>query len=87
MSNDNIIIEAPNNASLTIKGGNLISMKAKDEIREEKILVEMFNNHYINIVEKSSGSALKSIGNPSNPDHDKCAVQKISINATKIIQV
>ena len=53
-------------------------MKAKDEIRDEKILVEMFNNHYINIVEKSSGSALKSIGNPSNPDHDKCAVQNIN---------
>ena len=34
----------------------------------------MFNNHYINI---STGSAPKSIGNASNPDHDKCTVQNI----------
>ena len=54
MPNDNIIIEAPNDTNLTIKGGNLVSIKAKDEIRDEKILVEMCNNHYINIVEKSS---------------------------------
>ena len=75
MSNYNIIIEAPNDTTLTTKGGNLVSIKAKDEIRDEKILVEIFNNHCINIVEKSSGSAPKSIG---NPDHDKCTVQNIS---------
>ena len=36
LSNDNIIIEDPNDATLTIKGGNLVSIKAKDEIRDEK---------------------------------------------------
>ena len=77
MPNDNIIIEAPNDTNLTIKGGNLVSIKAKDEIRDEKILVEMCNNHYINIVEKSSLSAPKSIGNLSDPDHDTCTVQNI----------
>ena len=56
MSIDNIIIEAPNDTTLTIQGGNLVSIKAKYEIRDENILVEMFNNHYISI---SSGSAPK----------------------------
>ena len=74
MPNDKIIIEAPNDTNLTIKGGNLVSIKAKDEIRDEKILVEMCNNHYINIVEKSSSSAPKSIRNLSDPDHDTCTV-------------
>ena len=36
LSNDNIIIEDPNDATLTIKGGNLVSIKAKDKIRDEK---------------------------------------------------
>ena len=60
-----------------MKGGDQISIKAKDEIRDEKILVEMFNNHYINIVKKTSGSTPKSIGDSSNPDNDKSTVQKI----------
>ena len=76
LSNYNIIIEAPNDTTLTTKGGNLVSIRAKNEIHDEKILVEMFNNYYINVVEKSSGSAPKSIGNPS--DHDKYTVQNIS---------
>ena len=37
----------------------------------------MFNNHYLNIVEKLSGSAPKSIENPSDPDYDKCTVENI----------
>ena len=90
MPNDNIIIEAPNDTNLTIKGGNLVSIKAKDEIRDEKILVEMCYNHYINIVEKSSPSAPKSIGNLSDPDHDTCTVQNIiqgSKNHPSIIKI
>ena len=63
---DNIIIEAPNDTTLTIKGGNLVSIKAKYEIRDENILVEMFN-----IIRICS----KTIGNPLNLDHDKCTVQ------------
>ena len=49
----------------------------------------MFNNHYINIVEKTSGSAPKSIGNPSNPDHDKCTGQNIQCykNRPSIIKI
>ena len=54
-SNNNIISEAANDTTLIIKEGNLASVIAKDEIRDEKILVEIF----INIIEKLSGSAPK----------------------------
>ena len=37
----------------------------------------MFNNHYLNIVEKLSGFAPKSIENKSDPDYDKCTVENI----------
>ena len=47
MPNNNIIIEASNDTTLTIKGSSLVSIKAKDEILDEKILVEMLNNQYI----------------------------------------
>ena len=69
--------EAPNDTTVTVKGGHLVWIKAKGEIRDEKILVEMFNNPYRNIAEKFSVSAPKFIGNPSNLDHDTCAVQYI----------
>ena len=54
-----------------------MSTNTKDELRNEYVLVEMFHNHYMNIVEKSSGSAPKPIGNPSNPDLDSNAVADI----------
>ena len=41
LSNDNIITEARNDTTLTVTGGNLVSIKAKDEIRDEKILSEI----------------------------------------------
>ena len=76
LSNDNIIIESADDITLKVKNGDLVSIKAKDEIRDEHILVEMFN-HYINIVEKSSGIAPNSIGNPMDPKQDKNTVEKI----------
>ena len=41
------------------------------------MLVEIFNNHYINIVEKSLGSVQKPIGSPSNPGQDSNTVADI----------
>lgn len=52
----------------------LVSVKTKDEIRYENVLVWMFNNHYINIVEKWSESALKSIGSLPNPNQDRSTI-------------
>ena len=75
LSNDSIIIESAEDITIKVKNGDLISIKAKDEIRGEK--VEMFTNHYINIVEKSSGTAPKSIGDPLDPKQDSDTVQKI----------
>ena len=51
-----------------------MSTNTKDELRNEYVLVEMFNNHYMNILEKSSGSAQNSIGNPLNPGQDSNTV-------------
>ena len=51
-SNDNIIIGATNDTTLTVKEGNLVSIKTKDEIRDEEILFERFDSHYLNIVGK-----------------------------------
>lgn len=45
MSNDNITFE-----SLNVKDKNI---KTKDEIYHEKILVGMYNNHFINIVKNN----------------------------------
>ena len=75
---DNITIAAQNDTVVNAKGDSLVSIKAKDEIRDKKILHEMFNNHYIIIVENSSGSTPKSTRNPSNPVHDKWKMQDIS---------
>ena len=65
------------NTTINIKEGHSISIKAKNQIRHEKVLVEMFNNHYINIVENTSGLTPKSIGISSNTDHDKSTVKEI----------
>lgn len=42
-----IFIGATNDAYLTVKGGNLVSIKTTDEFRDEEILVELFNNYYL----------------------------------------
>ena len=77
LSNDNIIIESADDINLKVKNGDLVSINAKDETRDEHVLVQMFNNHYINTAEKSSGIAPNSIGNPMDPKQDKNTVEKI----------
>ena len=51
------------------KGGELIS--------NEKELVEIFNENYINIVEKSSGKKPSSLGNCLNASEDEKTVIEI----------
>ena len=41
------LIGATNDTNLTVKGGNLVSIKATDEFRDEEILVELFNNYHL----------------------------------------
>ena len=65
-TNDSIVIEAEENEEIKVKGFDKpIHIKARDLIRDEKVLVEMFNKHNINIAVKTSGIIPKQIGNPS----------------------
>ena len=52
----------------------------KDLIKNEKILAEMFNKHYINIVEETSGIAPKNLGNSLDPKLDKTTILEIIEN-------
>ena len=68
ISNENIIIKNQMEESIKVKGNeNETLIEANELIREDKILVELFNKHYINIVEKTSGKKPSCIGNPENP--------------------
>jgi len=49
----------------------------KDIITNESKLVELFNDHYINIVQNTSGKKTLSLGDPSNPERDRNTVREI----------
>ena len=66
---------------LTNKGfltnGN-ISIKVNDDLVTDKIkLANLFNLHYINIVENTSGVPPVIQGNPNNPNEDNTIVKNI----------
>ena len=52
-------------------------MKTNDRINDERVFVEMFNNHYINIVGKTSDIVPESLGDSSLPENDEETVQAI----------
>ena len=53
ISDDKIIIESENDVKIELKGRNeIIDVNAGDIINNEETLVEMFNKHYVNIVEQ-----------------------------------
>ena len=51
--------------------------KKNDFIKDESVLVEILNNHYINIVEKTYDIAPESLGDSSLPENDEETVNKI----------
>ena len=51
--------------------------KDGDIVRDEKVLVERFNENYINIVEISSGNKPSSLGNCEDSTQDDATVDKI----------
>ena len=51
--------------------------KDGDIVRDEKVLVELFNENYINIVEISSGKKPSSLGNCEDSAQDDATVYKI----------
>ena len=78
ISNKNIIIKAQKQEKIKVKDlENELHIDANELIKDDKILVELFNNHCIHIVEKTSGLAPNCIGNPKNPNLDKSAVLDI----------
>ena len=48
-----------------------------DVINDEKQLVELFNDHYINIVQKTANKKISSLGDSSNPELDEITVAEI----------
>ena len=52
-------------------------LKENEIVKNDKVLVELFNNHYINIVENISGLTPENIGNSNNQLNDKLNVEKI----------
>ena len=79
ISDENIKIKAKENIKSKNKNkSKLVSINTNDFIKDESVLVEMFNNHYINIVEKISGIiAPESLGDSSVPENDEETVNKI----------
>ena len=80
VSDENIKIKAKENQNIEIKNKNkskLVSIKTNDIIKSKSVLVEIFNNHYINMVEKTSGIALERLGDFSLPENDEETVSKI----------
>ena len=57
-----------------------VAIRTKDLIKDEKILVKMFNKHYINIVEETSGIAPKNLGNPLYPKLDEKTIHEVVEN-------
>ena len=80
ISDENIKIKVEEYQNIKIKNKNkneLVSIKTNDCIKSESVLVEMFNNHYINIVEKTSDIVPESLGDSSLPENDEETVNKI----------
>ena len=55
-----------------------ISTEVNNElVSDEKIFTEIFNEHYVNIVEKPSDTKPSSLGDSANPLLDETTVRKI----------
>ena len=57
-----------------------VHIRTKDLIKDEKIIVEMFNKHYVNILEKTSRIDPKNLGNPLDPELDQKTIREIVEN-------
>ena len=76
-TNENITIEVEKNEQIEVKGlYEKVDIRTKDLIKDEKILVEIFNKHHINIVEKTSGIAPKNLRNLLDPKLDQKAIRE-----------
>ena len=63
-TNESITIEVEKNENIEVKGlHEKVDIRTKDLIKDEKILLKMFNKPYINIAEKMPGIAPNNLGN------------------------
>ena len=57
----------PKGKKIKLRGfENETHIEVNELIKDDKILVALLNNHYINIVEKTSGLETNCTGNPEN---------------------
>ena len=64
-----------------------VDITTKDLTKDEKILVEMFHKHYINIVEETSGIDPKTVGNPLDPLDLGNSMKKLFVKLLKTIEI
>ena len=57
-----------------------VNIRTKDLLKDEKILVEMFNEHCVNIVENTSGIVAKNLGNHLDLKLDEKTIREIIEN-------
>ena len=62
---------------------NETHIEANELIKDDKVLVALLSDHYIDMVEKTSRLAPNCIGNPENPNLDKSTVLDIILNFQK----
>ena len=80
-TNENITTEVEKNEQIEVKDlHEKVNIRTSDLIKDEKVLVEMFNKHYINIVEKTSEIAPKNLGNPLDPKRDEKTIRETTEN-------
>ena len=76
-TNENIAIQIEKNEQIEVKGlYEKVDARTKDLINDDKILLEMFNKHYIDIVEKTSGISPNNLGNPLDPKFNEKIIGK-----------
>ena len=62
---------------------NETHIEANELIKDDKVLVALLNDHYIDMVEKTSRLAPNCIGNPENSNLDKSTAIDIILNFQK----
>ena len=62
---------------------NETNIEANELIKDDKVLVALLNDHYIDMVEKTSRLAPNCIGNPENSNLDKSTAIDIILNFQK----
>ena len=68
ISIENVIVKAQIEEKVAVKSlENEIHIDANQLVKYDEILVELFNNRYVNIVEKTSGLGPNCICNQENP--------------------